>query len=255
LADPKEQIPTYRIQLPTQAVEDQATMQTRRVYLDIVTQKLSTLHQGQEQLAREPASVKQEMERLAHRLENITQRMKPEERGYETNLCLHDIELLPPQPAMVLSAVGGTVPAQHALPAQHAMPREQPAPPAQSVQKMSTPRPPRKGRWRRRLAVFTVETGYLGIALGLAYAIWIYLAPWPIYRIVAYVILVILWSNFASTAARHTSTKRQAVEIVNAVKHATTKHKALTPQEVLKADTTMYLQALKVDLQEKRRLP
>ncbi|HEY7413550.1 MAG TPA: hypothetical protein VH593_00020, partial [Ktedonobacteraceae bacterium] len=75
--------------------------------------------------------------------------------------------------------------------------------------------------WRVRLAL--VEAGYLILATCLGYRAYTWFAPWPIYRIVCWVIIGILWSNFATTAARRTSTKQQTLEIVDAVKNATMK--------------------------------
>lgn len=90
---------------------------------------------------------------------------------------------------------------------------------------------------KRNLAfLLGVEVLYALAAGELGSLAFFYLAPWPIYRIVAFVALFIVWSNFASALARNKSTKQQAVEIL---------HTMRPKKQELTTDTTAYLVALR----------
>lgn len=97
------------------------------------------------------------------------------------------------------------------------------------------------------------EALYLSVAClmcGLAY--W-YFALWPVYRIVAFVIILILWSNCASATARN-KTREQALRLWGQVTHAASlfrehqqqqKHEQIIVHPALSQDTTGFLSAVK----------
>jgi hypothetical protein len=74
--------------------------------------------------------------------------------------------------------------------------------------RLNLPAKPAKKRRQRRSRAQTVATwarilvcSLIAVDVG-NMAFW-YLAPWPVYRIVAFVVLGVLWSNCASAGARH----------------------------------------------------
>ena len=87
--------------------------------------------------------------------------------------------------------------------------------------------------------LFFFETIYLLAAGELGFIAYTYFAPWPIYRIVAFVALFILWSNFASSLARNKSTKEQAIELLS------TMSIRAVPKKLDMSDTTAYLAAIR----------
>ena len=86
------------------------------------------------------------------------------------------------------------------------------------------------------------------IALDLGNMAFWYLAPWPVYRIVAFVVLFILWSNCASATTRH-KTKHAwdtlGTATMQAVRAAPRRQASLPAQG---EDTATYLHALKVEI-------
>lgn len=117
--------------------------------------------------------------------------------------------------------------------------------PAKPVKRRKAPRRSR----RQTLFIIVRELVFLVIALDLGNLAYWYLAPWPIYRIVAFVILFVLWSNVASGIARGKT--KQALDMLNtmstqavrAIEHSH-KHTAIVKQES-NQDTTGYLEAIK----------
>jgi hypothetical protein len=88
------------------------------------------------------------------------------------------------------------------------------------------------------------------IALDLGNMAYWYLAPWPVYRIVAFVVLGVLWSNCASASARHKT--KHAWEMLNTATmqavHAVPRKQTTLVKPATGEDTATYLHALKVEL-------
>jgi len=96
--------------------------------------------------------------------------------------------------------------------------------------------PPKKVPKRNLAFVIGLEALYLVAAGEVGSLVYFYLAPWPIYRIVAFVALFILWSNFASALARNKTTKEQTVELFSTMR---------PKKQEVSSDTTAYLVALR----------
>ena len=98
----------------------------------------------------------------------------------------------------------------------------------------------------QRLRIGVHEILYLLLAIEIGNLAYHYLAPWPIYRIVSFVVLLILWANFASSTVRTTS-KKQAQALVETVSMRAVKARS---RPSLHADTTSYLVAIRKELEE-----
>lgn len=107
------------------------------------------------------------------------------------------------------------------------------------------------------LSLALVEIIYLGLACEMLELAFWYFRAWLIYKVVAFVVVVILWSNVASSAARNKSPREQAVEVIDTMgiqaARASTWGKA-QPKRIaaLSSDTTAYLVALKKTLGKER---
>lgn len=121
----------------------------------------------------------------------------------------------------------------------------------------------RKRQWYHHALIFIQELIYLAIAGGLGNLAYWYLIPWPVYRIVAFVIIFILWSNVASETARYKTKKRtkslltmgtQAVQAVH-IHHRkkAKKQGSLMINTVFTDDTTTFLAAIRKDMLRRRR--
>jgi len=102
---------------------------------------------------------------------------------------------------------------------------------------------------RQALWIYIRELAFLLIAGDIANMAFWYLTPWPVYRIVAFVVIFILWSNAASSAAR-VKTKQtfdmlntMSTQAVHAVKRPRTQVAVVKTEHTL--DTTAYLVAIK----------
>jgi hypothetical protein len=102
---------------------------------------------------------------------------------------------------------------------------------------------------RQALWIYIRELAFLLIAGDIANMAFWYLAPWPVYRIVSFVVIFILWSNAASSTAR-VKTKQtfdmlntMSTQAVHAVKRPRTQAAGVKTEHTL--DTTAYLVAIK----------
>lgn len=121
--------------------------------------------------------------------------------------------------------------------------------------RLTLPTKPVKKRRQRRSHRQTIVTCLRVLVCSLValdvgnMAFW-YLAAWPVYRIVAFVVLFILWSNCASATTRH-KTKHAwdtlGTATMQAVRAAPRRQSALVEPARLE-DTATYLHALKVEL-------
>jgi len=98
------------------------------------------------------------------------------------------------------------------------------------------------------LYVGTRQFVYAAIAITLGILANYYLTNWTVYRVVAFVVLGILWSNVASSAARKKSVDMLETVSVRAIR---LKGKKRMDSPVLTQDTTTCLQAVKASLLEK----
>lgn len=79
----------------------------------------------------------------------------------------------------------------------------------------------------------------------------------PVWKVVTFVVTIILWSNFASSAARNRTPQAQAIEMIDtmstqAIRIVNWSRKQYTePLPVVGSDTTAFLIALKKTLQER----
>ena len=103
---------------------------------------------------------------------------------------------------------------------------------------------------RQTLSIAVRELVFLLIAADMTNMAFWYLAPWPVYRIVAFVVIFILWSNFASSTTR-VKTKQtfdmlntMSTQAVHAVKRPRQQAAAVVKPEH-NLDTTAYLIAIK----------
>lgn len=103
------------------------------------------------------------------------------------------------------------------------------------------------------LSLVLVEVIYLGLAFEMLDLAFWYFVAWPIYKVVAFVVVIILWSNVASSAARNKSAKEQTLELIDtmsmqAVRVSTWGKEQPKRIAALSSDTTAYLVALKKTL-------
>ncbi len=255
--------------LPYDPRDEHQTQKIPTGDLSYHTRKMPVMtNSGLHSLLDEMESMRNDMIIMSARLDHVTKQIKPllEVGASETEafsktrlqLALTPTELMPSiekQPTIILrreatprlrttqaepvlptrkrtsqfTPPGGTLPAHASSPSRPTLAREKES----------------EGTWRRRIAVTCIELSYLIMAGLLGGAIYLYMKPWPIYQIVAFVCLGILWANFATAAARQTSTKRQATQLVKAVKHATTRHKSI--KQIINEDTTTFLKSVRND--------
>lgn len=117
-------------------------------------------------------------------------------------------------------------------------------PPKQPVQIPEEPR-----NHRHALYIIACQALYANIAIFLALSAYYYFASYPVYRVVAFVVIGILWSNLASSALRRKSkdamatVKMQAIRVKGQVSHMNS--------SALVDSTNVFLQAVKKSLLEK----
>ena len=99
--------------------------------------------------------------------------------------------------------------------------------------------------WWQKLLIGMQEALSLLLVVEIGYMVYIYLAAWTIYRLVALVVLVIAWSNLArAMTAKHRKERRvddlntRSVEAVQAASQ-----EVMPPR--LSLDTTAYLISLR----------
>jgi len=110
-----------------------------------------------------------------------------------------------------------------------------------AIQRVTSSKPEKN--YHRALRITIQEIGYLALAGSLAYGAYQYLAPWPVFRIVAFVVILILWSNAASeTAHVKAKAKTRTQKLILSIQ------KSKRPAQAKAIDdTTGYLQALKLE--------
>lgn len=102
---------------------------------------------------------------------------------------------------------------------------------------------------RHTLYIIACQVIYANIALSLAFLAYRYLAAYPVYRVVAFVVIGILWSNLASSAMRRKSVKglatvkMQAIRVKGQVSHMSS--------PALIDSTNVFLQAVKKSILDK----
>lgn len=109
---------------------------------------------------------------------------------------------------------------------------------------MSVPR--RRFVRRHAVSILVIELLYAVIALALGYAAYLYLAAWPVYRIVAGAVIIILWSNLANIAAR-----KKPLDMRDTMDHPALRvwdQKKKKKQASYIETTDAYLQAIKMSL-------
>lgn len=112
----------------------------------------------------------------------------------------------------------------------------------------------RKKRLRLSFTVVLRELAFLVVAIDLCNMAYWFLAPWPIYRIVAFVTVFILWSNFASETARDKTKQAwdkvgtMSTQAVHAAEHPRKRAVIVKPEQ--HQDTTAYLAAMKKEQYE-----
>jgi len=102
--------------------------------------------------------------------------------------------------------------------------------------------------YRHTLHIGACQLTYAVVAITLGYLANYYLAAQPVYRIVAFVVLGILWSNAASSTARKKSVDMLETVSVRAIR---LKGKKRMSSPVLTRDTAACLQAVKASLIER----
>lgn len=126
--------------------------------------------------------------------------------------------------------------------------------PCKIARKRTQPLPGRVKRKKRRHLSFTValrELALLVVALDVANMAYWYLAPWPIYRIVAFVVIFVLWSNVASETARGKTKQAwdklntMSTQAVHAAGHPRKHHQTAMVKFERDQDTTGYLESIK----------
>lgn len=100
-------------------------------------------------------------------------------------------------------------------------------------------------KYRHTLYTILLQILYATVSLSLSWLAWYYLAAYPVYRVVALVVIVILWSNAASITAR-----RKTMDMLETIEHPALKvwhqKKQKEQRKALYADnTSVYLKAIK----------
>jgi hypothetical protein len=108
--------------------------------------------------------------------------------------------------------------------------------------------PRRIQRWRK-VWVGLQEIAFLAIALDLGFLAWYYLSQWSIYRFIAYIIIVILWSNFASVTAR-TATRKHARRMLHTISMPAIRPRS---QSTIPPDTMTFLKSLRWKVERRRQ--
>lgn len=98
----------------------------------------------------------------------------------------------------------------------------------------------RQMKRRRQWDKVVLQSMFAIIALASGFASYTLLEAYPVYRIVALVIIVILWSNAASTTAR-----RVTIDMMNTISLRAIKVQRKRSLPSLTEDTMVYLRAIK----------
>ena len=110
-------------------------------------------------------------------------------------------------------------------------------------------KPMRKHRnYRHALYICACQLLYTSIAVALGSLAYWYFAAWPVYRVVAFVVIIIAWSNIASATARKKSVDMLATVKVQAIRLGDRKMSSHMDSPALTQDTTTYLRAIKASL-------
>ena len=110
-------------------------------------------------------------------------------------------------------------------------------------------KPMRKHRnYRHTLYICACQLLYMSIAVALGSLAYWYFAAWPVYRVVAFVVIIIAWSNIASATARRKSVDMLATVKVQAIRLGDRKRSSRMDSPALTQDTTTYLRAIKASL-------
>ncbi len=91
---------------------------------------------------------------------------------------------------------------------------------------------------------------YASIAVLLSFIVYRYLAAWPVYRVVAFVVIVIIWSNLASATARKKSVDMLETVRIQAIRVGKRKQTSHVDSPALTLNTETYLQTVKASLLE-----
>jgi hypothetical protein len=102
--------------------------------------------------------------------------------------------------------------------------------------------------YRHTLFIAACQCLYASVSGAASATAWYELAIWPVYRVVALVVIAILWSNAASSAARKKSIDMLATVSIKAIRVAGKKR---MESPALTEDTTTYLKAIKASFVEK----
>lgn len=115
----------------------------------------------------------------------------------------------------------------------------QPMPALPQPTRQSVTQPSRK---RRNPRLIALELFYATMALSLGYLAYHSLAAWPVYRVVTWVVIAILWSNLAGRAAQRKPIEEQETKLMRAVRI----------DDALTQDTMTYLKVVKASMKHKR---
>jgi hypothetical protein len=110
----------------------------------------------------------------------------------------------------------------------------------------------KRHNYRHALYIAICQLIYGSIAVTLGYLAYCYFAAWPVYRVVAFVVIIIAWSNIASATARKKSVDMLATVKVQAIRLGDRKRSSGMDSPALTQDTTTYLRVIKASFSREK---